>query len=297
MKKPPAVSFEFFPPRDDAGWTQRWATIEKLAPFRPGFVSVTYGAGGTTRERTDRIVRRIRTETPLEPAAHITCVGAARRDRRARAKSWWEAGIRHLVALRGDPPWAGGTKFAPHPGGYAGGAALVAASAKIAGSTSTWRPIRRSIRIRVGRGRSRHPQAQGRCRRLDGDHAVLLRCRPFPALPRPRARGRHQGAARARHPADHEFRARSRFAERCGASVPAWLRAYFAGSTTIPSSAISSRPPPPAISARTCRRGRRPLPFLHAEPPAAHRGHLPPPRPEADAGGGMSARRPQCRSI
>ena len=74
----PSVSFEFFPPRDEAGWTQLWGAVEKLAPFRPSFVSVTYGAGGTTRERTDRIVRRIRAETPLEPAAHITCVGAGR---------------------------------------------------------------------------------------------------------------------------------------------------------------------------------------------------------------------------
>src|SRR5687768_16084920 len=71
----PAVSFEFFPPREETGWRQLWETIGKLAPLRPAFVSVTYGAGGTTRERTDGIVRRLRTETPLEPAAHITCVG------------------------------------------------------------------------------------------------------------------------------------------------------------------------------------------------------------------------------
>jgi len=125
MKRPPAVSFEFFPPRDDAGWSQLWVTVEKLAPYSPAFVSVTYGAGGGTRERTDRIVRRIRSETALEPAAHITCVGAARADIDVLAKSWWEAGIRHIVALRGDAP-AGQGRFTPHPQGYVNGAALVA---------------------------------------------------------------------------------------------------------------------------------------------------------------------------
>ncbi len=131
MNKIPQVSFEFFPPKDEAGWTQLWETIAKLAPFQPSYVSVTYGAGGTTRERTDRIVRRLRSETAIEPAAHITCVGAARSDVDALARGWWNAGIRHIVALRGDPP-AGVGRFVPAPEGYQNAAHLVAGLRAIA---------------------------------------------------------------------------------------------------------------------------------------------------------------------
>ncbi|MEQ8700565.1 MAG: methylenetetrahydrofolate reductase, partial [Bauldia litoralis] len=120
----PEISFEFFPPKTDEGATSLWRTIEKLAPLEPRFVSVTYGAGGSTRDRTDRIVRRIRRETPLEPAAHLTCVGATRDTIDALAEEWWDAGIRHIVALRGDAP--GGTGgYWPHPGGYDNAAHLV----------------------------------------------------------------------------------------------------------------------------------------------------------------------------
>lgn len=120
----PEISFEFFPPKTDEGATSLWRTIEKLAPLEPRFVSVTYGAGGSTRDRTDRIVRRIRRETPLEPAAHLTCVGATRDTIDALAEEWWDAGIRHIVALRGDVP--GGTGgYRPHPGGYENAAHLV----------------------------------------------------------------------------------------------------------------------------------------------------------------------------
>jgi methylenetetrahydrofolate reductase (NADPH) len=229
MKKPPAVSFEFFPPRDDAGWTQLWATIEKLAPFRPSFVSVTYGAGGTTRERTDRIVRRIRTETPLEPAAHITCVGAECGEIDALAKSWWEAGIRHLVALRGDPP-VGGTKFAPHPGGYAGGAALVSGLKKIA-----------DFDIAVAAYPEKHPDSPSVEADLDNlkrkvdaggstaitqfffDADLFLRFRD-----RVRAAGIKAPLVPGILPITNFARAVD-FAKRCGASVPAWLAELFHG--------------------------------------------------------------------
>ena len=125
MRDIPAGSFVFFPPSDDASEAKLWAVVAKLVPLAPKFFSVTYGAGGSSRARTDRIVRRIQGEIPSVAAAHLTCVGATREDLDALADSWWEAGVRHVVALRGDPP-AGTESYAPHPGGYENAAALVA---------------------------------------------------------------------------------------------------------------------------------------------------------------------------
>ncbi|MFL6829255.1 MAG: methylenetetrahydrofolate reductase, partial [Sphingomicrobium sp.] len=126
-----AVSFEFFPPKTDAMAETLWSSIQTLAPLHPRFVSVTYGAGGSTRERTHATVERILNETALTPAAHLTCVGATRDEIDAIARDYWELGVRHIVALRGDPPEAG-AKFAPHPGGYANAAELVAGLKAIA---------------------------------------------------------------------------------------------------------------------------------------------------------------------
>ena len=120
-----AVSFEFFPPKTEAMNETLWRSIETLAPLKPRFVSVTYGAGGSTRERTHATVERIVRETDLTPAAHLTCVGATREEIDEVARSYWEAGVRHIVALRGDPPELG-ARYAPHPGGYANAAELVA---------------------------------------------------------------------------------------------------------------------------------------------------------------------------
>jgi methylenetetrahydrofolate reductase (NADPH) len=120
----PKLSFEFFPPRTEALEAQLWTCIRRLEPLRPRFVSVTYGAGGTTQARTHATVTRILRETSLVPAAHLTCVGATRDEVDAVARAYWESGIRHIVALRGDPP-AGSTTYAPHPGGYAYAADLV----------------------------------------------------------------------------------------------------------------------------------------------------------------------------
>ncbi|HXQ68347.1 MAG TPA: methylenetetrahydrofolate reductase [Alphaproteobacteria bacterium] len=111
------VSFEFFPPRSEEMERQLWHAVERLEPLQPRFVSVTYGAGGSTRERTHATVRRIRNETSLEPAAHLTCVGATQAEVDAVARDYWATGIRHVVALRGDPP-AGEAGYRPHPGGY-----------------------------------------------------------------------------------------------------------------------------------------------------------------------------------
>lgn len=126
----PEVSFEFFPPKTEKMEARLWETVERLTAFRPAFVSVTYGAGGSTRERTHATVERIRRQTPLEPAAHLTCVGASREEVDAIARRYWEAGIRHVVALRGDVP--DGERFEPHPAGYRRAAELVAGLKQIA---------------------------------------------------------------------------------------------------------------------------------------------------------------------
>jgi methylenetetrahydrofolate reductase (NADPH) len=125
------LSFEFFPPKTEEMEKQLWQSVKRLEPLGPSFVSVTYGAGGSTRERTHSTVRRIRNETAIEPAAHLTCVAATCDEVDDVARQYWEAGIRHIVALRGDPP-ANGGRYAPHPGGYARAADLVAGLRRIA---------------------------------------------------------------------------------------------------------------------------------------------------------------------
>jgi len=118
------VSFEFFPPKTEKMEEQLWSAIETLTPLAPKFVSVTYGAGGSTRERTHNTVARIAKETPLSAAAHLTCVAASKAEIDEVVDAYWEAGVRHIVALRGDPPEAG-KHFEPHPEGYKGAAELV----------------------------------------------------------------------------------------------------------------------------------------------------------------------------
>lgn len=127
------VSFEFFPPKTEAMQQKLWASVEKLAPLAPDFVSVTYGAGGSTRERTHETVARIIKEAALPVAAHLTCVAATKAEVDAVLKDYWAAGVRHIVALRGDPPGGPGERYIPHPGGYANAAELAAAARKIAG--------------------------------------------------------------------------------------------------------------------------------------------------------------------
>jgi methylenetetrahydrofolate reductase (NADPH) len=119
------VSFEFFPPKTEKMEETLWESIETLAPLNPRFVSVTYGAGGSTRERTHNTVARIARETAIPAAAHLTCVDATRDEIDRIADDYWNAGVRHIVALRGDPPRAG-EKYATHPGGYENAADLVA---------------------------------------------------------------------------------------------------------------------------------------------------------------------------
>jgi methylenetetrahydrofolate reductase (NADPH) len=127
----PRVSFEFFPPKSEALELQLWESIRKLEPLAPSFVSVTYGAGGSTRDRTHRTVARIVRETTLRPAAHLTCVGASRADVDTVLREYWTTGVRHIVALRGDPPGGVGAKYEAHPEGYADAAALVAGAKRV----------------------------------------------------------------------------------------------------------------------------------------------------------------------
>ncbi|MDQ0421279.1 methylenetetrahydrofolate reductase (NADPH) [Peteryoungia aggregata LMG 23059] len=120
------VSFEFFPPKSPDMEEQLWQTVRALEPFEPDFVSVTYGAGGTTREPTLSTVKRLIEDTPLATASHLTCVGATREEVQTVVEEFQAAGVRHFVALRGDPQGGVGTRYAPHPGGFANAADLVA---------------------------------------------------------------------------------------------------------------------------------------------------------------------------
>ena len=144
------VSFEFFPPKTEAMEETLWSSIERLAPLSPSFVSVTYGAGGSTRERTHATVSRILKESALKPAAHLTCVGASKAEIDAVVDGYAETGVRHIVALRGDPVAGIGTVYQPHPQGYAQASDLVTA-------------IRRrhpEIEISVSAYAERHPESR-----------------------------------------------------------------------------------------------------------------------------------------
>ncbi len=118
LHPPVAVSFEFFPPNDEKMATTLWASIERLAPLAPRFVSVTYGADGSTRERTHNVVMRVLRETALTPAPHLTCIGASRGEILDVARAYYDAGVRHMVALRGDPPQGAG-RYEPRSDGFA----------------------------------------------------------------------------------------------------------------------------------------------------------------------------------
>src|SRR5829696_1597014 len=129
---PARVSFEFFPPKTPQMEGKLWESLQLLAPLRPAFVSVTYGAGGSTRDRTHATVKRVLAETSLTPAAHLTCVAANCGEVDEVIRGYWEAGVRHIVALRGDPVAGVGVRYEPHPGGYANAAGLVDGIRRIA---------------------------------------------------------------------------------------------------------------------------------------------------------------------
>lgn len=229
MTLPPRVSFEFFPPHDEAAEERLWTVVTALESLAPAFVSVTYGAGGSTRSRTDRIVRRIHDETGVSPAAHLTCVGATRAETDALAREWWDAGIRQIVALRGDPP-KGETHYTPHPDGYENAAALVAGLRRIA-----------EFDISVAAYPECHPDSLSReadienlKRKLDNganraitqyffDNTLFLRFRDTAA-----AAGIDVPIIPGILPVTNFARV-VEFSERCGASVPESMAALFAG--------------------------------------------------------------------
>jgi methylenetetrahydrofolate reductase (NADPH) len=224
------VSFEFFPPNSEEMDKILWDSIERLAPLAPIFVSVTYGAGGTTRERTHATVKRILTETPLTPAAHLTCVAATRDDIDAIVRNYHDAGVRHIVALRGDPAAGAGPKYAPHQGGYQTSADLVA-GIKRAGD----------FEVSVSAYPEKHPDSPT----VDAD-IDMLKAKVdagagraitqfffendlyFRYLDRVRARGIDIPIVPGILPVQN-FKAAKNFAQRAGASVPAWLAERFHG--------------------------------------------------------------------
>ena len=130
--KTPTVSFEFFPPKNAEMESKLWDSVKRLEPLAPSYVSVTYGAGGSTRERTHGIVKKMAEETSLKPAGHITCVAATKDEIDQVLRDYWDAGVKRVVALRGDPTAGIGTRYEPHPGGYAYANDLIAGARKIA---------------------------------------------------------------------------------------------------------------------------------------------------------------------
>jgi len=226
---PLSVSFEFFPPKTEKMQESLWQCVTRLAPLRPSFVSVTYGAGGTTRERTHETVVRIARETDLVPAAHLTCVGASRGEVDEVARQYWAAGIRHIVALRGDPP-EGLAGYRPHPQGYHFAADLVAGLKKVA-----------DFEISVAAYPEGHPEAESAAadldnlkRKIDNGACRAISQYFFDAdiFFRFRDRVAAAGIAIPLIPGIlpvTNFAQVCRFSAACGASVPAWMADLFAG--------------------------------------------------------------------
>jgi methylenetetrahydrofolate reductase (NADPH) len=227
---PIRVSFEFFPPKTAEMEKTLWEAIARLAPLQPNFVSVTYGAGGSTRERTHATVKRIIAETMLTPAAHLTCVAATRPEIDAVIEAYAQAGVRHIVALRGDPIGGIGERFAPHPGGYRNAADLVSGIKRIA-----------DIEISVSAYPEKHPDSADVAADID-----MLKAKVdagatraitqfffenslyFRYLERVRKSGIDIPIVPGILPVQN-FTQTKNFAARTGASVPAWLARRFDG--------------------------------------------------------------------
>jgi len=159
----PTASFEFFPPNTPKMEARLWESVARLSPLSPDFVSVTYGAGGTTRERTQATVSKIASDTHLRPAAHLTCVSASQADVMAVAEAYYQSGVRHIVALRGDPPTGMGQAFEPHPEGFANSVELIEALHARYGGPD------KDFEISVAAYPEQHPDSQG----WDADIAYL----------------------------------------------------------------------------------------------------------------------------
>jgi methylenetetrahydrofolate reductase (NADPH) len=229
-RRPLRVSFEFFPPKTEEMERTLWESIARLAPVGPSFVSVTYGAGGSTRERTHATVKRILAETSLVPAAHLTCVAATRGEVDEVVRAYFAAGVRHIVALRGDPPEGIGAVYAPHPGGYPHASDLVAG-------------IRRAgdFEISVAAFPERHPESKSFeddldaiKRKIDAGASRAItqfffeNDHYFRFVDRVRANGIDIPVVPGILPVQN-FKQAKNFAERAGASVPRRLADRFEG--------------------------------------------------------------------
>lgn len=224
------VSFEFFPPKNDKMEEALWASIRRLEPLAPSFVSVTYGAGGSTRERTHTTVARIVKETSLAPAAHLTCVAASKSEVDEVVREYWAAGVRRIVALRGDPPSGVGTRYEPHPEGYQSTADLVRGIKAIG-----------NFDVSVGGYPERHPESPSLVADLDNlkakvdagadriitqfffDNTHYLRF-----LEAARRHGIWVPIVPGIVPI-HSYKQVAGFAGRCGATMPAWMARRFEG--------------------------------------------------------------------
>ena len=224
------MSFEFFPPKTDAMEERFWDSINKLAPLGPRFVSVTYGAGGSTRERTLRMVAQVKAQTGVDAAAHLTCVGATRDEVDAVVRGYQAAGINRIVAVRGDPAEGIGKPFTPHPEGYRNAADLVAGIRRIG-----------EFDISVSAYPEKHPQSpdwsveiDNLKRKLDAGATRAItqmffdNADYFRLLDRAGAAGITAPIVPGIQPI-HSFRQISGFAARCGASIPPWLAERFDG--------------------------------------------------------------------
>jgi len=229
MNYPIEVSFEFFPPADAEMEATLWKSVERLAPLAPRFVSVTYGADGSTRERTHNVVTRVQRETPLVGAPHLTCIGASRGEILDIARKYWDQGIRHLVALRGDPP-KGTTQYVPRADGFAYASDLVAGLKSVA-----------DFDISVAAYPEVHPEAMSAEVDLDNlkrkvdagaSRAITQFFYNTDAFLRFRDRARAAGISAPIVPGIlpiTRFPQVLKFASMCGASVPDWLKDRFTG--------------------------------------------------------------------
>ena len=224
------VSFEFFPPQTAEMEKTLWESIERLKPLAPNFVSVTYGAGGSTRERTHATVKRIIAETSLVPAAHLTCVAATRGEVDTIVRTYWDAGVRHIVALRGDSAGGPGTKYEPHPGGYKNAADLVAGIKRLGDfevSVSAYpekHPDSPTVEADIDTLKAKVDAGAGRAITQFFFENDLY----FRYLERVHARGIDIPIVPGILPVQN-FKAAKNFALRAGASVPRWLAERFNG--------------------------------------------------------------------
>lgn len=251
MNRPVNVSFEFFPPKTEKMQETLWDCVKRLEPLAPSFVSVTYGAGGSTRERTHDTVVRIARETALKPAAHLTCIGHSRGEVDDIARLYWDQGVRHIVALRGDAPEGSG-KYVPTPGGYAYAADLVEGLKRVA-----------DFEISVAAYPETHPDAPSARFDLDNlkrkvdagaTRAITQYFFDVDVYRRFRDRARAAGIAIPIVPGIlpvTNFAQVQKFSAACGASVPGWMAELFEGLDDDPE---TRRLVAASVAARQCRK-------------------------------------------